>query len=110
MVSNCFKYLITHRSPNNLKTVFLRVLLGVKQTIASIKLLIGISKHGRQTVDNQSRSVLQPFYYMYVSKLYIGIGKQGRQTDDNRSQSVLQLFYYVLIKTFYWHWQTRQTN
>jgi len=90
MVSNCFKYLITHtwewgvknhqnQSPFNFKTIFSRVLWQVKQTITSIKLLIGISKRGRQTVDNQSRSVLQPFYY-------------------------------VLIKTLNWHWQTRQTN
>ena len=108
MVSNCFNYLITHQSPFNLKTVFLRVLSRVKQTIASIKLLIGICKQSRRTVDNQSRSVLQPFYY--VSKLFIGIDKQGRQTDDNQSWSVLQLFYYVLIKTMALMTLAKSTN
>jgi len=53
MVSNCFKNLKTH----NLKTIFLRVLSQVKQTITSIKLLIGIGKQGRRTDNNQCRSV-----------------------------------------------------
>jgi len=48
---------------------FLGVLSRVKQTIASIKILIGIGKQGRQTVDNQSRSVLQPFYYVLIKTM-----------------------------------------
>ena len=79
MVSNCFKYLITHtwewgvkihqnQSPFYLKTI-LRVLFRVKQTIACIKILIGIGKQGRRTVDNQSRSVLQPFYYVVIKTM-----------------------------------------
>jgi len=55
--------------PFNLKTIFSRVLSRVKQTIASIKLLIGIGKQGRRTVDNQSRSVLQPFYYVLIKTM-----------------------------------------
>ena len=50
-----------NQSPFNLKTLFSRVLSRMKQTIASIKLLIGIGKQGRRTVDNQSRYVL-PLY------------------------------------------------
>ena len=50
-----------NQSPFHLKTIFSRVLSREKQTIAPIKLLIGICKQGRWTVDNQSRSVLQPY-------------------------------------------------
>jgi len=49
------------QSAFNLKTIFLRVLPRVKQTRASIKILIGIGKQGRRIVVNQSWSVLQPF-------------------------------------------------
>jgi len=55
-----------NQSPFNLKTIFSRVLSRVKQTIASIKLLIDL---GRQTVDNQSRSVLPPFYYALIKTM-----------------------------------------
>jgi len=48
---------------------FFRILSRVKQTIASIKLLIDIGKQGRRTVDNQSRSVLQPFYYVLIKTM-----------------------------------------
>jgi len=51
------------------KQLFSRVLSRVKQTIASIKLLIGIGKQGTQTVDNQSRSVLQQFYYVLIKTM-----------------------------------------
>jgi len=57
------------QSPFTLKTIFSRVLSRVKQTIASIKLLIDIGKQGRRTVDNQSRSVLQPFYYALIKTM-----------------------------------------
>ena len=33
-----------------------------------MKLLIGIGKQGRRTVDNQSRSVLQPFINQFVNQ------------------------------------------
>jgi len=33
-----------------------------------MKLLTGIGKQGRQTVDNQSRSVLQPFINQFVNQ------------------------------------------
>jgi len=58
-----------NQSPFNLKTIFLRVLSRVKQTIASIKLLIDICKQGRQTIDNQSWSVLQQFYYVVIKTM-----------------------------------------
>ena len=58
-----------NQSPFDLKTMFLRVLSKVKQTIASIKLLIGIGKQGRKTVDNQSLSVFQPFYYVLIKTM-----------------------------------------
>jgi len=47
----------------------MRVLSRIKQTIASIKLIIGIGKQSRRTVDNQSRSVLQPFYYVLIKTM-----------------------------------------
>ena len=56
-------------SPFNLKTIFSQVLLRVKQTIASIKLLNDIGKQGRRTFDNQSRSVLQQFYYVLIKTM-----------------------------------------
>ena len=59
-----------NQSPFYLKTIFSRVLSRAKkQTIASIKLLIDLGKQGRQTVDNQSRSVLQPFYYALIKTM-----------------------------------------
>jgi len=39
------------------------------ETIASIKLLIVIGKQGRRTVDNQSRSVLQPFNNVLIKTM-----------------------------------------
>ena len=53
----------------SLKTIVSRVLSRLKQTIAPIKLLIGIGKPGRRTVDNQSRSVLQQFYYVLIKTM-----------------------------------------
>jgi len=58
-----------NQSPFNLKTIFSQVLSRVKHTIASIKLLIDIGKRGRQTVDNQSRSVLQPFFNVFIKTM-----------------------------------------
>ena len=58
-----------NQSPFNLKTIFSRVLSRVKQTITSIKLFIDLGKQGRRTVDNQSRSVLQPFYYALIKTM-----------------------------------------
>ena len=54
-----------NQSPFNLKTIFSQV----KQTIASIKILIDFGKQGRRTVDNQSLSVLQPFYYVLIKTM-----------------------------------------
>ena len=69
-----------NQSPLNLKTIFSRVLSRVKQTIASIKLLIDIGKQGRRTVDNQSRSDLQPFYYVLIKTTALNATCQNQQT------------------------------
>jgi len=58
-------------SLNKFKTIFSRVPSRLKQTIASIQLLIGIGKPGRLTVDNQSQSVLQPFSYVLIKTMVL---------------------------------------
>ena len=72
-------------SPLYLKTIFSQVLSRVKQTIASIKLLIGIGKQGRQTIDNQSWSVLQPFYFVLIKTM--ALMTLAKSTNTSRVQA-----------------------